>query len=148
EGEGLCFLRVPEAVSRSCRHRPATSSASRRSRMPSFAASPTGSALSWHRRTRIWAAPGRCVRLFPAPANARHFGSLRSGSPAGAAPIVQLMDGYTRPPLRAQAVEGDHPSYKAIVVVFTDLSADRAKQYMDDRQIQDLKRLSYAEDGI
>ena len=39
-------------------------------------------------------------------------------------------------------------SYKALVVVLTDLSAERAKTYLDDVQIQELKRLSYAEDGI
>ena len=39
-------------------------------------------------------------------------------------------------------------SYKALVVVLTDLSAERAKHYMDDVQIQNLKRLSYVEDGV
>jgi hypothetical protein len=62
--------------------------------------------------------------------------------------VVELMNGYKRLLLRAQPIEGDDTSYKAIVVVFTDLSADRAKEYMDDRQVQDLKRLSYAEDGV
>jgi hypothetical protein len=61
---------------------------------------------------------------------------------------VQLMNGYKRLLLRAQPIEGDDTSYKAIVVVFTDLSADRARQYMDDPQMQDLKRVSYAEDGV
>ena len=62
--------------------------------------------------------------------------------------VVQLVNGYRRLLLRAQPVEGDDTSYKSIVVVFTDLSADRAKEYMDDPQMQDLKRLSYAEDGV
>jgi hypothetical protein len=62
--------------------------------------------------------------------------------------VVQLIDGYKRLLLRAQPVEGDDTSYKAIVVVFTDLSADRAMEYMDEVQMQDLKRLSYAEDGV
>jgi hypothetical protein len=34
------------------------------------------------------------------------------------------------------------------MVVFTDLSADRAKDYVDGAQIQDLKKPSYAEDGL
>ena len=62
--------------------------------------------------------------------------------------VVELVNGYKRLLLRAQPVEGDGTSYKAMVVVFTDLSADRAKEYMDDAQVQDLKRLSYAEDGV
>jgi len=62
--------------------------------------------------------------------------------------VVQLMNGYKRLLLRSQPIEGDDTSYKAVVVVFTDLSADRAKEYMDDRQMQDLKRLSYAEDSV
>jgi len=62
--------------------------------------------------------------------------------------VVQLMNGYKKLLLRAQPVEGDDTSYKAIVVVFTDLSADRAKEYLDERQMQDFKRRSYAEDGV
>jgi hypothetical protein len=61
---------------------------------------------------------------------------------------VRLISGYTRLLLRAQPLEGDDAIYKAIVVVFTDLSADRAKDFVDDVQIQDLKRLSYVEDGV
>jgi hypothetical protein len=62
--------------------------------------------------------------------------------------VVQLMNGYKRLLLRAQPTEGDDANYKAILVVFTDLSADRAKDYMDDAQIQDLKKPEYAEDGL
>lgn len=62
--------------------------------------------------------------------------------------VVELVNGYKRLLLRAQPVEGDGTSYKALVVVFTDLSADRAKQYMDDVRVQDLKTRSYAEDGV
>ena len=62
--------------------------------------------------------------------------------------VVQLMNGYRRLLLRAQPREGDDASYKAIVVAFTDLSADRARDYFDDAQIQHLKRLSYVEDGV
>jgi hypothetical protein len=62
--------------------------------------------------------------------------------------VVQLMNGYKELLLRAQPVEGDDANYKAIVVVFADLSADRAKDYVDDAQIQHLKRPSYVEDGV
>jgi hypothetical protein len=62
--------------------------------------------------------------------------------------LVQLIDGYKKLLLRAQPIEGDDTSYKAIVVVFTDLSADRAKESMDGVQVQHLKRLSYVEDGV
>ena len=61
---------------------------------------------------------------------------------------VQLMSDYKRLLLRTQPIEGDDANYKAIVVVFTDLSADRAKDYMDDVQTQNLKRLAYVEDGV
>jgi hypothetical protein len=58
------------------------------------------------------------------------------------------MNDYRRLLLRAQPREGDDSSYKAIVIVFTDLPADRAKDYFDDAQLQHLKRLSYVEDGV
>ena len=62
--------------------------------------------------------------------------------------VAQLVDGYKRVLLGAQPVEGDQADYKAILVVFTDLSADRANEYMGDAQIQDLKSPYYAEDGL
>jgi len=62
--------------------------------------------------------------------------------------VVQLINGYKRLLLHAQPTEGEGLSFKAIVLAFTDLSADRAKDYLDDAQIQDLKRPSYADDGV
>jgi hypothetical protein len=62
--------------------------------------------------------------------------------------VVQLMNGYKKLLLRAQPIEGDDANYKAIVVVFTDLSADRARDCLDDAQIQHLKKPSYVEDGV
>ena len=62
--------------------------------------------------------------------------------------VAELMNGYRRLLLHAQPIDGDDANYKALVVVFTDLSADRAKEYVDDAQIQNLKRLSYVEDGV
>jgi len=66
----------------------------------------------------------------------------------GAADLVQLIDCYKRLLLSAKPIDGDDAHYKAIIVVFTDLSADRAADYLGDSRIQDLKRLSYAEDGV
>jgi hypothetical protein len=62
--------------------------------------------------------------------------------------VVQLVHDYKKLLLRTQPTEGDDAIYKAIVVVFTDLSADRAKDYVNDDQIQRLKKPSYAEDGV
>jgi hypothetical protein len=62
--------------------------------------------------------------------------------------LVQLMNDYRRLFLRARPVDGDEANSKAIVVVFTDLSAERAKDYMDDVRIQNLKRLAYVDDGV
>ena len=49
---------------------------------------------------------------------------------------------YARPDLRRASCT------LALMIVFTDLSADRAKDYVDDAQIQDLKKPSYAADGV
>jgi hypothetical protein len=60
---------------------------------------------------------------------------------------VELIGGYQRLFLDAQPTDGDDASYKVIVVVFTDLSADRAQGVFGDV----LRRLavpSYVEDGI
>jgi hypothetical protein len=61
--------------------------------------------------------------------------------------VVELMSGYTRRFLDAQPTDGDDAKYKVIVVVFTDLSADRAQGVFDD-VLQQLAVPSYAEDGI
>jgi hypothetical protein len=61
--------------------------------------------------------------------------------------VIQLMTEYKRLLLDAQPSEGDDADYNVIVVVFTDLPADRAKGVFDDVQ----KRLaipSYTDDGI
>ena len=60
---------------------------------------------------------------------------------------VQLISGYKKLFLNAQPVDGDDANYKSIVVVFTDLSADRAKAYFDD-VLQHLGAPSYVEDGL
>jgi hypothetical protein len=63
------------------------------------------------------------------------------------AEVVELMSGYKRLLLDTRPTEGDDVIYNVIVVVFTDLSAERAQGVFDDV----LKRLavpSYVEDGI
>ncbi len=61
--------------------------------------------------------------------------------------VVELVNGYQRVFLDAQPTDGDDANYKVIVVVFTDLSADRAKVVFDD-VLQHLAVPSYVEDGI
>jgi hypothetical protein len=64
-----------------------------------------------------------------------------------ASAVVELMSGYTRRFLDAQPTDGDDVKYKVIVVVFTDLPADRAQGVFDDI-LQHLAVASYAEHGI
>jgi hypothetical protein len=68
--------------------------------------------------------------------------------------VVELMSGYKRLLLDTRPTEGndvvynlDDVIYNVIVVVFTDLSADRAQGVFDDVQ-KHLAVPSYAEDGI
>jgi len=63
------------------------------------------------------------------------------------ADVVQLMNGYKTQFLHTQPIDGDGASDKVIVVIFTDLSADRAKGLFDDVQ-KELAVRSYDEDGI
>lgn len=66
----------------------------------------------------------------------------------GVPDVAELMNGYRRLLLQAKPIDGDEANYKALVVVFTDLSAERAKEYGDDVRIQNLKRLAYVDDGV
>ena len=61
--------------------------------------------------------------------------------------VVELMNGYKRLLLDTRPTDGDHAKYKVIVVVFTDLPADRAQGVFDD-VLQQLAVPSYAEHGI
>jgi hypothetical protein len=61
--------------------------------------------------------------------------------------VVELINGYQRLFLDAQPTDGDDADYKVIVVVFTDLSADRARGVFDD-VLRHLAVPSYVEDGI
>jgi hypothetical protein len=65
----------------------------------------------------------------------------------GVPDVVHLLSDY-KSLLQAQPVQGDDRTYTAIVVVFADLSADQARSYLDDVQVQNLKKPSYAEDGV
>jgi hypothetical protein len=61
--------------------------------------------------------------------------------------VVELMSGYQRLFLDTQPIEGDDAQYKAIVVVFTDLSAGRAQDVFD-AVLDELATPSYEKDGI
>ena len=63
------------------------------------------------------------------------------------ADVVQLIDGYKTQFLHAQPIDGDGAKDKVIVVVFTDLPADRAQGVFGD-VLQQLAVPSYVEDGI
>ena len=66
----------------------------------------------------------------------------------GAEPdVVELVSGYKRLFLETQPTGGDGADYKVIVVVFTDLPADRARGVFED-VLQQLAVPSYADDGI
>jgi hypothetical protein len=61
--------------------------------------------------------------------------------------VVELINGYQRLFLDAQPTGGDDADYKVIVIVFSNLSADRAQGVFDD-VLQQLAVPSYVEDGI
>jgi hypothetical protein len=91
---------------------------------------------------------GPSVPSCPCPWNVSHCGSLQSRSVIGAMPdVVKLMSGYKRRLLEAEPTDGHDVNYNVIVVVFTDLSADRAQGVFDD-VLQQLAVPSYVEDGL
>jgi hypothetical protein len=61
--------------------------------------------------------------------------------------LVELMNGYKNLFLSAQPTGVDGADYKVIVVVFTELSTDRAQGLFDD-VLEHLAVPSYVEDGI
>jgi hypothetical protein len=61
--------------------------------------------------------------------------------------VVELMSRYKSLFLETQPTGGDEVDYKVIVVVFTDLPADRAQGVFDD-VVQHLAISSYADEGI
>jgi len=61
--------------------------------------------------------------------------------------VVELISGYKRLFREIQPIGGEDADYKVIVVVFTNLPADRAQGVFDD-VVQHLAVPSYADDGI
>jgi uncharacterized protein DUF6875 len=61
--------------------------------------------------------------------------------------VVELVSGYKRLFQEIQPIRGEDADYKVIVVVFTNLPADRAQGVFDD-VLQHLAVPSYADDGI
>jgi len=61
--------------------------------------------------------------------------------------VVQLMKGYKTQFLHTEPTDGDGASSKVIVVVFTDLPADRARGLFGE-VLQHLAVASYVEDGV
>jgi hypothetical protein len=60
--------------------------------------------------------------------------------------VVDLVTGYTKLFLDAEPTDGNDTQYKVIVIVFTDLSTDRAQALFDD-VLGRLAVPSYSEDG-
>jgi hypothetical protein len=65
----------------------------------------------------------------------------------GGVPVVERMNRYKRRLLEAEPTDGDDVNYNVIVVVFADLSADRAQGVFDDI-LQQLAVPSYIENGL
>jgi hypothetical protein len=65
----------------------------------------------------------------------------------GVPDVVELINGYKSLFLDTQPIDGDDAKYKVIVVVFTDLAADRAYGVFDD-VLQHLAVPSYVDNGI
>jgi hypothetical protein len=63
------------------------------------------------------------------------------------ADLVQLVNDYKALLLRAEPREAD-AIYKSILVVFTDVSAERADDDLNDVHVQDLNQPAYADDGV
>jgi hypothetical protein len=61
--------------------------------------------------------------------------------------VVELVSGYKRRFLDAEPAAGEDANYKVIVVVFTDVSAERARGVFDD-VLEQLAVPSYADDGV
>ena len=61
--------------------------------------------------------------------------------------VVERMNHYKQRLLEAEPTDGDDVNYNVIVVIFTDLPADRAQGVFDD-VLQQLAVPSYVEDGL
>jgi hypothetical protein len=65
----------------------------------------------------------------------------------GVPDVVELMNGYKRLLVDTRPTDGDDVIYNVIVVVFSDLPADRAQGVFEE-VVRDLAVPSYVEDGI
>ena len=63
------------------------------------------------------------------------------------ADVVQLMNGYTTQLVHTQPIDGEGTDYKTIVVVFTDLPADRAGVLFGE-VLKQIALSSYEKDGV
>jgi hypothetical protein len=61
--------------------------------------------------------------------------------------VVALIDGYKQLFLHTQPVDGEAANHKALVIVFTDLPSEAAKDFFDDFE-RDIKVPTYVEDGL
>jgi hypothetical protein len=61
--------------------------------------------------------------------------------------LIQLIDGYKRLLLAAQPIDGDDANYKSILVVFPDLPAAQAKDFLGG-VLQQIAIPSYVHDGL
>ncbi|MFS2179485.1 DUF6875 domain-containing protein [Rhizobium pisi] len=61
--------------------------------------------------------------------------------------VLQIANAYKRLLLEAQPTNGEGANYNSLVVVFTDLAADRARDFFEDI-LQRLGPPSYQEDGL
>jgi hypothetical protein len=77
---------------------------------------------------------------------AHHWLAPENVSCRGVLDAVDLVRGYQKVFLNAQPMDSES-IYKSIVVVFTDLSPDRAEAFFDD-VLQDLAVPSYQDDGL
>ena len=89
-----------------------------------------------------------CARSCLAPWCATHSGLLPSGSQTGACQtLVELIETYQRLFKNVQPSDGDDATYKSFVVVFTDVSVERAGEFLDDL-LEQLAVPSYETDGF
>lgn len=63
------------------------------------------------------------------------------------ADVVQLINGYKAQFLHTPPIDGDEVQYKSLLIVLTDLSADRAKGLFED-VLDQLAVPSYVDDGL
>ena len=95
---------------------------------------------------------GRAGPVCPFVPRALEYGTLWLAAETSAgrnpADVAPLVCNYRDLLCSAQPREGEAAAYKAIVVVFSDLPVDHAGDWFANAQLQELKRSSYAEQGV